>query len=84
MEIDNIGDPINWYTKWDNDWSRIIFDFVPTSDTINIILSDEITAQGTTLYWDFVELEEAYAVPEASTLGLLALAGLSILRRRRK
>ena len=60
QEIDNIGDPIDGYTKWDNDWSRIIFNFLPTSSTVNIVLSDETTTPGQTLYWDFIELEEAY------------------------
>ena len=62
-EVYDVGNPPNWDTKW-NEWSRIIFNFVPTSGTINVVLSDETTAEGTTLYWDFVELEGAYLVPE--------------------
>jgi len=61
MEIDNVGAPPDWITKW-NEWSRIIFNFVPTSDSIRIVLSDEPASAGTTLFWDFIELEEAYAV----------------------
>ena len=44
------------------DWTRIIFKFVPTSPTIHVVLSDEYTTEGSTLYWDFVELEDAYPV----------------------
>ena len=76
MEIDDVGSPPDYYTKW-NEWSRIIFNFVPTSDTIHIVLSDELAAQDATLYWDFVELEEAYLVPEPSGLVLGAVAFVS-------
>jgi hypothetical protein len=41
-------------------WSRIIFNFQPSSDTIKVILNDQPTIPGTTLYWDFIELEEAF------------------------
>jgi len=44
------------------DWRRIIFKFVPTTPTIHIVLSDDQNAEGATLYWDFVELEDAYPV----------------------
>ncbi|MCK4850161.1 MAG: PEP-CTERM sorting domain-containing protein [Phycisphaerae bacterium] len=83
MEIDTVGSAPDYYWKW-NEWSRIIFNFVPTSDTIDIVLSDWPASPGTTLYWDFIELEEAYLVPEPATLGLLLLGGLTLLRRRRK
>lgn len=44
-------------------WKRIQFNFALASgqDDIKIVLSDESVGQGTTLYWDFVELEEAFA-----------------------
>ncbi|MDP7398603.1 MAG: hypothetical protein QF541_17170 [Lentisphaeria bacterium] len=44
-------------------WSRIAFTFVPATSTIDVVLSDEGAAVGTTLYWDFIELEDAYPVP---------------------
>ena len=59
MTINDVGSPPDYYWKW-NEWSRIIFNFVPTSSTINLVLSDEPATAGTALYWDFVELEEAY------------------------
>jgi hypothetical protein len=42
------------------DFARIAFNFVPTSSPVKIVLSDETTSQGRTLYWDFVELEDAF------------------------
>ncbi len=42
-------------------WSRILFNFQPTTDTVQIILNDQPVAAGTILYWDFVELEAAYS-----------------------
>ena len=62
-EIDKAVSQPDWYWKW-NQWSRIAFHFVPTSDTIKIVISDEPTAAGAVLYWDFIELEEAYPVPQ--------------------
>ena len=62
MVVDRVGSPPDWETKW-NEWSRIAFHFVPTADTIKIVLSDEPTTLGTTLYWDFIELEEAFPNP---------------------
>ena len=59
MTVDNVGTPPDWYAKW-NEWSRIAFNFRPTSDTVDVVLSDEPAAAGTALYWDFVELEEAF------------------------
>jgi Carbohydrate binding domain len=52
-EIFNVGS---------SDWKRIIFNFdlKPAQNTIKIVLNDEFTAPGRTLYWDFIELEEAY------------------------
>jgi len=58
-EITNVGSPPDWITKW-NEWSRIIFNFVPTSSTIKVVLSDENASTGQILYWDFVELEDAF------------------------
>ncbi len=42
-------------------WSRILFNFQPTTDSIRIILNDQPGDPGTILYWDFVELEAAYS-----------------------
>jgi hypothetical protein len=44
-------------------WSRIAFTFVPATSTIDVVLSDKSAAPGTTLYWDFIELEDAYPAP---------------------
>ena len=55
-EIDDAGSQPDWYWKW-NEWSRLIFHFAPTSDTITLVLSDEPTKAGAVLYWDFIELE---------------------------
>lgn len=60
--ISDVGSPPDFYHKW-NEWSRLDFDFVPTTDTINVVLGDANASFGTELYWDFVELEAAYAVP---------------------
>ena len=59
--ITNVGSPPDWITKW-NEWSRIIFNFVPTSSTIKVVLSDENAGTGQILYWDFVELEDAFTI----------------------
>jgi autotransporter-associated beta strand protein len=56
-----VGSPPDYYHKW-NEWSRLDFHFVPTASSINVVLSDTTTSSGTTLYWDFVELEAAYPV----------------------
>jgi len=56
-----VGSPPDYYQKW-NEWSRLDFHFVPTASSINVVLSDTTTSSGTTLYWDFVELEAAYPV----------------------
>jgi autotransporter-associated beta strand protein len=64
-----VGSPPDYYHKWD-EWSRLDFHFVPTASSINVVLRDGTTAYGTTLYWDFVELEAAYPVdtpPPANT-----------------
>jgi hypothetical protein len=45
------------------DWTRIIFKFIPSTPRIRIVLSDGNTAEGSTLYWDFIELEDAYPAP---------------------
>ena len=42
------------------DYARIAFNFVPPSSPIKIVLNDEPTTSGRTLYWDFIELEDAY------------------------
>lgn len=42
------------------DYARIAFSFAPPSSPVRITLNDEPTAAGTTLYWDYVELEEAH------------------------
>ena len=55
----NVGTPPDYINKW-NEWTRLMFNFVPTTSTVNVVLSDETTAEGTTLYWDFVELEYAF------------------------
>ena len=61
-EVTNAGTGTQW-----NEWSRIVFNFAPTSSTINVVLNDATTTPGTTLYWDFIELEEAYANPVANS-----------------
>lgn len=45
-------------------WKRILFTFkAPAGQTsVNIVLSDESVAAGTTLYWDYIEAEDS-AVP---------------------
>ena len=45
------------------DYARIAFSFSAPSSPVRIVLNDETTAPGTTLYWDFVELEPAYPAP---------------------
>ena len=60
--VTDVGSPPDYYHKW-NEWTRLDFDFVPTSETIQVVLSDEHASSGTQLYWDFVELEAAYAAP---------------------
>ena len=44
-------------------WRRILFNFdVPAGETsIKIALGDDLVTAGTTLYWDFIELESAFA-----------------------
>ena len=44
------------------DWKRVQFAFdVPQGvSSVNVILTDESVSKGTTLYWDFVELEDAH------------------------
>ena len=68
-EIDNAGSAPDGYWKW-NEWSRITFNFAPTSDTIHVVLSDGPTATGASLYWDFVELEEAYPVSQGQPISM--------------
>jgi hypothetical protein len=60
-ESSTVGSPPDYYYQW-NEWSRLDFHFVPTASSINVVLGDATTANGTTLYWDFVELEAAYPV----------------------
>jgi hypothetical protein len=55
----NVGSPPDYINKW-NEWTRLIFNFVPTASSVNVVLSDETTTVGTTLYWDFIELESAF------------------------
>jgi hypothetical protein len=55
----NVGAPPDYINKW-NEWTRLIFNFVPTTSSVNVVLSDETTTVGTTLYWDFIELEAAF------------------------
>ncbi len=55
----NVGAPPDYINKW-NEWTRLIFNFVPTASSVNVVLSDETTTVGTTLYWDFIELESAF------------------------
>ncbi|MBH07254.1 MAG: hypothetical protein CMJ20_13160 [Phycisphaeraceae bacterium] len=45
-------------------WKRVQFAFdVPQGvSKVKVVLTDESVAQGTTLYWDFVELEDVYPV----------------------
>jgi len=47
------------------DWKRIMFHFDLAADQneIRIRLTDQSSAPGTILYWDFVELEEAFVTP---------------------
>lgn len=46
-----------------DDYARMAFNFAPPSSPIKIVLNDESTAAGRTLYWDFIELEEAFVTP---------------------
>jgi len=73
--LTNVGTPPNFITTW-NEWSRIIFHFVPTVSTINIILSDEGASAGQTLNWDFIELEDAFDAITAFDLGAFDGNGL--------
>jgi hypothetical protein len=66
----NVGSPPDYIDKW-NEWTRLIFHFVPTATTVNVVLSDETANVGTTLYWDFVELERAFRKPEPTVLDLV-------------
>ncbi len=45
-------------------WKRVQFAFDVPQDvsTVKVVLTDELVAAGTTLYWDFVELEDVYPV----------------------
>ena len=48
------------------DYARIAFNFAPPSSPVKIVLNDETTVPGKTLYWDFIEMEDAFptaAVP---------------------
>jgi hypothetical protein len=54
----DVGARADYIEKWDK-WTRLIFNFVPTESSINPVLSDEKTAEGMALYWDFIELESA-------------------------
>ena len=62
VELGNVGNPPNYDTTW-NEWSGLSLNFVPTASTVDIVLSDSSTAQGTALYWDFVEFEDVYSIP---------------------
>lgn len=55
----NVGSPPDYIDKW-NEWTRLIFNFVPTASSVNVVLSDDTATAGTTLYWDFIELEFAF------------------------
>ena len=61
--IDHVGTAPDWETRW-NEWSRIILNFQPRSDGVDVVLTDASAAAGTTLYWDFIELEEAWPASE--------------------
>ena len=65
-QVNDVGSPPNYVTKW-NEWTRITFNFVPTSNTLRIVLSDKPASQGTRLYWDFVELEDAFPTDPVTT-----------------
>lgn len=55
----NVGSRPDYINKW-NEWTRLDFNFVPTASSVNVVLSDETSTVGTTLYWDFIELESAF------------------------
>lgn len=57
--VSDVGSPPDFYHRW-NEWSRLDFHFVPTTSSVDVVLSDEPATQGTHLYWDFVELESAF------------------------
>ena len=59
QELTNVGSAPDWINKW-NEWSRISFHFVPPAPSVKIILSDHYTNPASALYWDFVELEDAF------------------------
>ena len=46
-------------TQW-NEWSRMTLTFTPEGSAARIELHDTQAAQGTVLYWDFIELEAAW------------------------
>ena len=46
-------------TQW-NEWSRMTLTFTPEGSTACIELHDTQAAEGTVLYWDFIELESAW------------------------
>ncbi len=69
----NVGSPPDYINKW-NEWTRLIFNFVPTASSVNVVLSDETATVGTTLYWDFIELESAFPKPESTFPNLVPLA----------
>ena len=46
-------------TQW-NEWSRMTLTFTPQGSTAHIEVHDAPAAQGTVLYWDFIELESAW------------------------
>jgi len=54
MTINHVGSSPDYLTRW-NEWSRLDFHFVPTTSSVDVVLSDEPATQGTHLYWDFVE-----------------------------
>jgi hypothetical protein len=58
----DVGSPPDFYHRW-NEWSRLDFNFVPTTSSILVVLSDEPAVLGQTVYWDFVELEASHSAP---------------------
>ena len=49
-------------SQWDK-WTRLLVTFQPDAATVRLVLTDSSAGEGTTLYWDFIELESGWPIP---------------------
>jgi len=52
-------------SQWDK-WTRLLVTFRPDATSVRLELNDNSTAVGTTLYWDFIELESGWPLKNTS------------------